>query len=65
MIQQDEPNDLTEDYYSYTSSTRESFGRCSSLVFSDDEYFPDYRDDDNGSEVCLQHTYMHANAHSI
>ncbi|XP_017434017.1 uncharacterized protein LOC108340944 isoform X3 [Vigna angularis] len=47
----DEPNDLTEDYYSYTSSTRESLGRCSSLVFSDEESCPDYRDDDNGSEV--------------
>ncbi|XP_014517638.1 uncharacterized protein LOC106775106 isoform X1 [Vigna radiata var. radiata] len=47
----DEPNDLTEDYYSYTSSTRESLGRCSSIVFSDEESCPDYRDDDNGSEV--------------
>jgi len=58
MIQQDEPNDLAEDYYSYTSSTRESWGRCSSLVLSDEESYPDYRDDDNCSEVCLQYTCM-------
>ncbi|ESW19549.1 hypothetical protein PHAVU_006G134600 [Phaseolus vulgaris] len=47
----DEPNDLAEDYYSYTSSTRESWGRCSSLVLSDEESYPDYRDDDNCSEA--------------
>ncbi|CAJ1962793.1 unnamed protein product [Sphenostylis stenocarpa] len=47
----DEQNGLTEDYYSYTSSTRESWGRCSSLVFSDEESCPDYRDDDDASEV--------------
>ncbi|KAK7412769.1 hypothetical protein VNO78_04385 [Psophocarpus tetragonolobus] len=43
----DEQPGLTEDYYSYTSSARESWGRCSSLVLSDE----DFRDDDNGSEV--------------
>ncbi|XP_014623858.1 uncharacterized protein [Glycine max] len=47
----DEQNDPTEDYFSYCSSTRESWGRCSTLVLSDEESYPDFRDDDNGSEV--------------
>ncbi|XP_027363794.1 uncharacterized protein LOC113871133 isoform X2 [Abrus precatorius] len=47
----DEHNGLTEDYYSYTSSTRESWGRCSSLGLTDEESYPDFRGDDNGSEV--------------
>lgn len=53
MIQQDEKNGLTEDYFSYCSSTRGNWGRCSSLVLSDEESYPDFRDDDNGSEVGL------------
>ncbi|XP_028179609.1 uncharacterized protein LOC114366817 isoform X1 [Glycine soja] len=47
----DEKNGLTEDYFSYCSSTRGNWGRCSSLVLSDEESYPDFRDDDNDSEV--------------
>ncbi|KAK7303471.1 hypothetical protein RJT34_14378 [Clitoria ternatea] len=48
---EDEPNGLTEDYYSYTSSTRDSWGRCSSFALTDEESYPDFRGDDSGSEV--------------
>ncbi|RDY00666.1 putative protein, chloroplastic, partial [Mucuna pruriens] len=41
----DEQNGVPEDYYSYTSSTRESWGRCSSLLLSDEESYPDLRGD--------------------
>lgn len=59
MIQQDEQNFPNEDYFSYTGSTRESWGRCSSFLPSDEESYPDFRDYDNDSEVCLsQHTHM-------
>lgn len=51
MILQDEQNWSTEDSFSYTSPTRESWGRCSSLGLSDEESYPDFRDDVNGSEV--------------
>ncbi|XP_061344360.1 uncharacterized protein LOC133290296 isoform X2 [Gastrolobium bilobum] len=47
----DEQNGLPEDYYSFTSSTRESWGRCSSLGLSDAESYADVGGDDNGSEV--------------
>ncbi|KAK7331199.1 hypothetical protein VNO77_25417 [Canavalia gladiata] len=47
----DEPNGPTEDYFSYTSSTRESWGRCSSLGLSDGESYPDFTGDDDGSEL--------------
>ncbi|KAE9599148.1 putative serine aminopeptidase, S33, alpha/Beta hydrolase [Lupinus albus] len=46
-----EPNGLTEECYSCASSTRESWGRCSSLALSDEESFPEFRDDDNNSEA--------------
>ncbi|KAL2341449.1 hypothetical protein Fmac_009389 [Flemingia macrophylla] len=47
----DEQICLNDDYYSYTSSARESWGRCSSLVLSDEESCQDFRDDENCSEV--------------
>ncbi|XP_057433525.1 uncharacterized protein LOC130726300 [Lotus japonicus] len=47
----DEQNCVTEDYFSFSGSTRESWGRCSSLGLCDEESYPDFRDDDNGSEV--------------
>ncbi|XP_020221564.1 uncharacterized protein LOC109804183 isoform X2 [Cajanus cajan] len=47
----DEQNGPNDDYYSYTSSARESWGRCSSLVLSDEESCQNFRDDDNCSEV--------------
>ncbi|XP_019440077.1 PREDICTED: uncharacterized protein LOC109345491 [Lupinus angustifolius] len=46
-----EPNGLTEECYSCASSTRESWGRCSSLALSDEESLPEFRGDDNNSEV--------------
>lgn len=64
MILQDEQNWSTEDSFSYTSPTRESWGRCSSLGLSDEESYPDFRDDVNGSEVSFSlspslHAHMH------
>ncbi|KAK7246056.1 hypothetical protein RIF29_40914 [Crotalaria pallida] len=46
-----EPNGLAEECYSCGSSTRESWGRCSSLGLSDEDSISDFRGDDNNSEV--------------
>jgi hypothetical protein len=51
MILQGKPNGQSEDCCSYTSSNRESWGRCSSLGGSDEEYPSECRAVDNSHEV--------------
>lgn len=65
MILQDEQNCVTEDYFSFSGSTRESWGRCSSLGLCDEESYPDFRDDDNGSEVSLSLSPHAHTAHNL
>ncbi|GLU20655.1 hypothetical protein SLE2022_368440 [Rubroshorea leprosula] len=50
---QDKPNGLNEECCSYTSSNRESWGRCSSLGGSDEESSADCRTADNSHQVAL------------
>ncbi|XP_048236119.1 uncharacterized protein LOC8283332 isoform X2 [Ricinus communis] len=49
---QDKPNGQSEECCSYTSSNRESWGRCSSLGCSDEESSAECRAADNSHEVC-------------
>ncbi|KAI4296100.1 hypothetical protein L6164_036087 [Bauhinia variegata] len=51
---QDNLNGQTEECCSYTSSNRESWGRCSSLGGSDEESYADCRTDDNCSQNALE-----------
>jgi hypothetical protein len=51
MILQGKSNGQSEDCCSYTSSNRESWGRCSSLGGSDEEYPSECRTVDNSHEV--------------
>ncbi|XP_004486396.1 uncharacterized protein [Cicer arietinum] len=47
----DEQNGPAEDFFSYSGSTRESWGKCPSLGLTDEESYPDFRGDDSDSEV--------------
>ncbi|KDP29023.1 hypothetical protein JCGZ_16412 [Jatropha curcas] len=51
---QDKPNGQSEECCSYTSSNRESWGRCSSLGGSDEESSADCRAADNGDETTVK-----------
>lgn len=53
MTLQEKLNGQIEDCCSYTSSNRESWGRCSSLGGSDEESSADLRADDKLSQVFL------------
>jgi hypothetical protein len=54
MVLQDKPNGQNEECCSYTSSNRESWGRCSSLGGSDEEESSaDCAAADNGHQVSL------------
>lgn len=53
MVLQDQPNDQNEECCSYTSSNRESWGRCSSLGGSDEESSADCTAADNRHQVSL------------
>lgn len=53
IILQDKPNCQNEECCSYTSSNRESWGRCSSLGGSDEESLADCRAADNSHQVSL------------
>ncbi|XP_050226997.1 uncharacterized protein LOC126676761 [Mercurialis annua] len=51
---QDKPNVQGEDCCSYTSSNRESWGRCSSLGGSDEESSAECRATDNSHEISIE-----------
>ncbi|KAG8648423.1 hypothetical protein MANES_08G014800v8 [Manihot esculenta] len=58
---QDKPNGQSEECCSYTSSNRESWGRCSSLGGSDEESSAECRTTDKSQEVillCFIHVFM-------
>ncbi|KAJ8769869.1 hypothetical protein K2173_008951 [Erythroxylum novogranatense] len=51
---QDKLNGASEECCSYTSSNRESWGRCSSIGGSDDESFAECKGGDNSHEMALK-----------
>lgn len=53
MVLQDKLNGPAEECCSFTSSNRESWGRCSSLGGSDVESYADYSVDNNFPQVSL------------
>lgn len=51
IVLQDKPNSQNDECCSYTSSNRESWGRCSSLGGSDEESSADCTAAENGHQV--------------
>lgn len=58
VISQDKPNGQNDECCSYTSSNRESWGRCSSLGGSDEETSADCAAANNSHQVSLPLTHM-------
>lgn len=61
VISQDKPNGQNDECCSYTSSNRESWGRCSSLGGSDEETSADCAAANDSHQVCLFLSLIHAN----